>query len=167
MIPRKSTSGFTLIELIVVLGVVSVVVFLGILSVGGFLSRSRLKNSAEDIASTLRWARRLSITKRREYRVVFDPARRKYWIEDEEKMVIEGKHSLLENVAFANPDLWKREEEDGIVEFDDPDDDSLSFYPQGTAETGSIYLKNEGSGRWYTITISSTTGYIRVYPEKH
>ncbi|GAI31833.1 unnamed protein product, partial [marine sediment metagenome] len=43
--------------------------------------------------------RRLSITKRREYRVVFDPARGKYWIEDEERMVIEGKHSLLENVV--------------------------------------------------------------------
>ena len=156
-----------MIELMVVLGVVSVVVFLFILSASSFLSRSRLKNSAEDIASTLRWARRLAITKRKEYRVVFDPARRKYWIEDEEGMVIEGKHSLLENVVFADPDLSKREEEDGIVEFDDPDDDRLSFFPQGTAETGSIYLKNEDSGRWYTITISSTTGYIRVYPEKH
>jgi len=156
-----------LIELMVALGVVSVVIFLFIFSGSSFLSRSRLKNSAEDIASTLRWARRLAITKRKEYRVVFDPARRKYWIEDEEKMVIEGKHSLLENVVFADPDLSKREEEDGIVEFDDPDDDSLSFYPQGTAETGSIYLKNEDSGRWYTITISYTTGYIRLYPEKH
>ncbi len=156
-----------MIELMVALGVVSVVIFLFIFSGSSFLSRSRLKNSAEDIASTLRWARRLAITKRKEYRVVFDPARRKYWIEDEEKMVIEGKHSLLENVVFADPDLSKREEEDGIVEFDDPDDDRLSFYPQGTAETGSIYLKNEDSGRWYTITISSTTGYIRVYPEKH
>lgn len=150
-----------------VLGVVSVVVFLGILSGSSFLSRSRLKTSAQDIASTLRWARRLSITKRKEYRVVFEPEKRKYWIENEEGMVIEGKHSLLDNVVFADPDLWKREEDDGIVEFDDPDDDSLSFYPQGTAETGSIYLKNEDSGRWHTITISSTTGYIRVYPEKH
>jgi prepilin-type N-terminal cleavage/methylation domain-containing protein len=165
MMPRKP--GFTLIELIVVLGVVSAVVFLGILSASNFLSRSRLKASAEDIASILRGARRLSITKRKEYRVVFDPTRRKYWIEDEEEMVIEGSHSLLENVVFADPDLWKREEEDGIVEFDDPDDDSFSFYPQGTAEAGSIYLKNEGSGRWYTITVSPTTGYIRVYSEKH
>ncbi|MFQ6067767.1 MAG: GspH/FimT family pseudopilin [bacterium] len=165
MIPRKP--GFTLMELIVVLGVVSVVIFLSILSVGSFLSRSRLKTSAEDIASTLRWARRLSITKRKEYRVVFDPARRKYWIEDKEGTVIEGTHSLSENVVFADPELWKKGEEDGIVEFDDPDDDSLSFYPQGTAETGSIYLKNEDSGSWYTITVSPTTGYIRVYPEKH
>ncbi len=156
-----------MIELVVVLGVVSVVIFLGILSVSNFLSRSRLKNSAEDIASTLRWARRLSITKRREYRVVFEPTRRKYWIEAKEGIVIEGKHSLLENVVFADPELWKREEEDGIVEFDDPDDGSLSFYPQGTAETGSIYLRNEDSGNWYTITTSSTTGYIRVYSEKH
>jgi prepilin-type N-terminal cleavage/methylation domain-containing protein len=167
MIYRKSASGLTLIELIVVLGVVSVVVFWGILSLGSFLSQSRLKNSAEDVASTLRWARRLSITKRREYRVVFEPVRRKYWIEDEEGMVIEGKHLLLENVIFADPGLWKKEEEDGIVEFDDPDDDNFSFYPRGTAETGSVYLKNKDSGKWYTITISSTTGYIRVYPKKH
>jgi len=65
---------------------------------------------------------------------------------------------------FEDGDYCQNEiDDDG----DGIDDDSLSFYPPGTAETGSIYLKHEDSGRWYTITISSTTGYIRVYPQKH
>ena len=163
----KKRCGHTLIELIVVLAVVSVIIALSVSSIGNFLSRSRLKNSAEDITSTLRWARRLAITKREVYRVVFNPKKRKYWVENEEGNVLEKKQSLEENIIFANPELYKEGEEDGIVEFNDPDDNSFSFYPQGTAETGSIYLQGKGNREWYTITIASTTGYVKVYPEKH
>lgn len=159
--------GHTLIELIIVLAVVSVIIAISVSSIGNFLSRSRLKNSAEDITSTLRWARRLAITKREVYRVVFNPKKRKYWVENEEGNVLEKKQSLEENIIFANPELYKEGEEDGIVEFNDPDDNSFSFYPQGTAEAGSIYLQGKGNREWYTITIASTTGYVKVYSEKH
>ena len=39
------------------------------------------------------------------------------------------------------------------VEFDHPDDSGFSFYPQGTAESGSIYLKEKGRERWRTVTM--------------
>ena len=45
------------------------------------------------------------------------------------------------------------QEEDGIVEFDNPDDSGFSFYPQGTAESGSIYLREKESERWHTVTM--------------
>lgn len=156
-----------MIELIVVLAIISAIIAVSIPSIGNFLSSHRLKDSAEDIVSTLRWARRLAITKREVYRVVFNPKKRKYWVENKEGNVLEEKRSLEENIIFADPKLYKRGEEDGIVEFDNPDDNSFSFYPQGTAEAGSIYLQGKGNRKWYTITIASTTGYAKVYPEKH
>ena len=45
------------------------------------------------------------------------------------------------------------QEEDGIVEFDNPDDSGYSFYAQGTAGSGSIYLKEKEGERWHTITM--------------
>jgi len=77
---RPLKSGFTLIELIIVIGIISSVTVISTLSIGNFLSQTHLKSSAEDIASTLRWARRLAITKRANYKVVFDTERGRYWI---------------------------------------------------------------------------------------
>jgi len=159
--------GYALVELVIVLAMVGTVISVCLPFVSGFLFKTRLKNSAEDIISTLRWARRLAITKRRECRVVFNPQKGKYWLEDKEGNIIGERRSLQENIVFANPQLHKKEEEDGIVEFDNPDDSSFSFYPQGTAEAGSIYLQEKGSQRWHTITITASTGYARIYPEKH
>lgn len=159
--------GFTLIELIIVLAIVGTVISISVPFVSNFLFRTSLESSAEDIVSTLRWARRLAITKRKEYRVIFNTQRGKYWLEDKEGNITGERHSLQENIVFADPELNKMQEEDGIVEFDNPDDSGFSFYPQGTGESGSIYLKEKESERWHTITITASTGYARIYPEKH
>jgi len=159
-------SGFTLIELVVVIAVISLVSFLAIFSTGDFLSKTRLQSSAENIAATLRQARRLTITQRKEYKVVFDLKRKSYWIEDKEGSIWKKGNKLEKNIIFADPCLGKWGEGDGIVELDDPDDDSFLFHPEGTAETGSIYLQSEDSKKWYTVTIA-LNGYVRVYPEKH
>ncbi|MBA7684375.1 hypothetical protein ES703_92770 [subsurface metagenome] len=132
-----------------------------------FLAATRLKESAKDIASMLRLARRLAITDRGECRVVFDSKGGRYWIEGEKGDILEKKHSLQRNVVFANPYLGKDGEKDGIVEFDSPDDSALSFYPQGTAETGSLYLYDGDTRKWYTLTLTSSTGNVKLYPEKH
>ena len=149
----KERFGYTLIELIIVLAIVGTVISVSVPFVSNFLFRTNLESSAEDIVSTLRWARRLAITKRKEYRVIFNPQRGKYWLEDKEGNITGERRSLQENIVFADPELDKMQEEDGIVEFDHPDDSGFSFYPQGTAESGSIYLKEKESERWHTITM--------------
>jgi len=159
--------GFTLIELIVVLGIMTLSIALLAHFTTNFLGATRLKESAKDIAAVLRLARRLAITERQRCRVVFDSKAGHYWIEDEKGDILEKKHSLHRNVIFANPHFGKDEEKDGIVEFDSPDDGALSFYPRGTAETGSLYLYDEDMGRWYTLTLTSSTGNVKLYPEKH
>ena len=166
MMPITGKSGFTLIELVVVIAVISLVSFLAIFSTGDFLSKTRLQSSAENIAATLRRTRRLTITERKEYKVVFDSGTKSYWIEDKDGEMQKKGNKLEKNIIFADPCLGKWGEGDGIVELDDPDDDGFLFHPEGTAETGSIYLQNEDSKKWYTITIA-LNGYVRVYPEKH
>lgn len=163
----KKEYGYTLIELIITLVMVGTIISVCLPFISDFLFKTRLDNSAEDIVSTLRWSRRLAITKREKCRVVFNSLKGKYWVEEKEGNIIGEKQSLQENVIFANPELGREGEEDGIVELDDPDNSSFSFYPQGTAEAGSIYLQEKSTQEWCTITITGSTGYVRIYPEKH
>jgi len=163
----RGGDGYALIELVIVLAIIGTVISVCFPFISDFLFKTRLDNSAEDIVSTLRWARRLAITKREKYRVVFNPLKGKYWLEDKEGNIIGEKRSLQENIVFNNPELCKKGEEDRIIELDNPDNCSFSFYPQGTAEAGSIYLQEKGTREWRTITITPGTGYARIYPEKH
>ena len=159
-------SGFSLIELIVAMGLISSIIFLGSLHFQSHLSQTLLKTSSQEVASTLRWARRLAITKRQPHKVVFQPQTGKYWIENAKGEKVEGVVCLKKRIKFANPELGKTGEEDGLVEAGIPDN-AFSFYPQGTAEGGSIYLKDSEKGNWYTVTITPTTGGVTIYEEKH
>lgn len=158
--------GFSLLELIVVAGIISCIAAIGSISFHSHLSETILKTSAQDIESTLILARRLAITKREIYRVVFQPDKCKYWIQDSRGYRVEGVAYLGKGISFNNPKIGKLGEEDGIVEAGIPDD-AFSFYPEGTAEGGSIYLKDKKSDSWYTITIIPTTGNVRIYQGKH
>ncbi len=159
-------SGFSLLELLVVLGVISSTVTLGYISFHSHLSETLLKASVRELVSTLRWARSLAITKREIHKVVFQSKRRRYWIEDKEGNCVEGLNYLKEGVVFANPEIWKSGVEEGIIE-SGISDGALSFYPQGTAEGGSIYLKDKRNEKWYTLTVNPLTGSIKVYEGKH
>ena len=161
-----NSSGFSLLELIVVIGIILSVTVTGSLYFKNHFSGTLLKASAQEITSTLIWARRLAITKREPHRVVFHPQKKKYWIEDMKEIKVEGVNYLKKRIIFANPELGKWGEKNGLVEAGVPDN-AFSFYPQGTAEGGSIYLQDGENKKWYTITITPSTGVITIYPEKH
>lgn len=158
--------GFLLVELIFVLGIIVSVTLFGFVALHERFSQSLLKTSAQEIASTLTWARRLAITKRKSHKVVFAVKRRQYWIENEDGEPVDKIVNLKKGIIFANPNLNKWGEEDGIVEGGFSDNCFL-FYPQGTAEGGSIYLKAENQDSWYTITVVPSTGKVNVYEGKH
>jgi Tfp pilus assembly protein FimT len=162
----RSSPSFSLLELLVVLGIISSLTLLGSLFFYHHLSETLLKTSAQEIASTLIWARRLAITKRQSHRVVFQTEKKKYWIEDNRGKQVEGVAYLKRNIVFADPELNKWGEENGLIESGILDQ-AFSFYPQGTAEGGSIYLREKNGDNWYTITVVPTTGKVRVYPGKH
>jgi len=161
----KKISAFSLAELIVVLGIIFSLIFAGSLYFQNHLLKTSLKTSCQDIESTILLAKRLAITKRKIHKVKFQPERGKYWIENSEGEKVEGVNYLREGVTFSNPELRKWGEKDGIVEAGYPDN-AISFYPQGTAEAGSIYLKDR-KNNWCTITILPATGNVRIYWEKH
>jgi len=161
-----SPVGFSLVEILVVVGVISSVTLVCSLHFQNHLSGALLKTSAQELVSTLSWARRLAITKRQTHKVVFQTERGIYWIEDKDGARVEQVAHLKKGIVFANPGLGKWGEADGLVETGIPDD-AITFYPQGTAEAGSIYLQDQDNKKWYTVTITPTTGAVIIYARKN
>jgi type IV fimbrial biogenesis protein FimT len=58
---RRGTGGFTIIELVVTVAVVAIVLAMGVPALSGTLERNRLRDAAESVASSVRFARSESI----------------------------------------------------------------------------------------------------------
>jgi len=83
--------GFTVIELVVVLAIISLVLGSSIPLFSRFQASQRLKSSASDFSSALRTAQSQAITHRRTHAVVLDTTSGEFWIEDERVLAGAGK----------------------------------------------------------------------------
>jgi general secretion pathway protein H len=72
MKPRNSISGFTLIELIIVLVLLSVATALVVPRLAGSLGRMNAESTARRISSALRFARSHAVTEKIPYLAIFD-----------------------------------------------------------------------------------------------
>ena len=159
--------GLTLVEVLLVLAISAVIISMSVLALGRLSGKNYLRASARDLAEAMRYTRRLALTTRSPFWLVFGPEYRTFWTEAEFGERPDRSWRLKDGICLADPDLGKEGEEDGIVEGDDPDDAAFRFSPRGTAEGGSVYLRREGQDRWFTVTVQGPTGEIRVYDGKH
>ena len=159
MILLTGKKGFTLVEMLVILAIISMLMGITIPFTAGFGKGLRIKTSARAILGTLRLARSSAITQRDKYAVVFDVKNNEYWIQDASGAILEKKHRLPGSIKFkAGP---KENEEDA-----DPitfENDTVTFYATGGIEgiSGSITIMDK-SGQSKTISIISSTGKISI-----
>jgi len=81
----RACSGFTLMELIIVLTIISIISAAVIPVFGGSFSSIRRDHALRDFLSALRYAQERAVAETREYRVVIDPETRSYYITALEK----------------------------------------------------------------------------------
>lgn len=81
--PLDST-GFTLIEIMIVLALIAIVSSIAMPSLRGFAASTRLKSTAQAIRDMLNFARDMAITERTSYLVVFDLTANRYWLASSE-----------------------------------------------------------------------------------
>ena len=146
---RRTASGFTLIELVVVLTIIAVAVALVLPAIGGGTETLRLRSEAGRVAALLRQARLHAVTQRRSTRVTLDRVRNHLAL-----IAGDPDHPLRE---LAMPSGLRLSVESG--------GEPLTFSSRGVTREAHWVIEGSG-GRAFSIRVDALTGRVSVAPRE-
>jgi len=149
---RDRVEGFTLLELILVMVILSTVLALAAPSLRGFFASRKTHDTAAQILSLTQLARSQAISEGIVYRLNFDTRESTYWLTAQQAGIFEELKTEFGRV-FTLP-------KDVIMELEDLDREDgetfLKFTPQGTVTAGTVRLIDR-AGRALEIMCPTVT----------
>jgi len=128
--------GFTLLELILVMVILSTVLAMSAPSLRGFFASRRSHDTAAQILSLTQLARSQAICEGIIYRLNFDTRERTYWLTAQRAGVFEELGTEFGQVFSLPKDLTME-----LEDVDEEEDETfLEFTPQGTVTAGTVRL---------------------------
>ena len=155
-----SKSGFTLMEVIVVLGVISILAAVSILNIFDSLPGYRLRSAVRDIVSSLQEVKMMAVKENIDTYIYFDVANDEYkaWVDDGVANPDNGSYDADENyfkeVTLTNGiELYQNTSFTGNI---------FGFNSRGLPATagGNVFIKNSRSG--YIRIRVSIAGNIKI-----
>ncbi|MBW2576380.1 MAG: GspH/FimT family pseudopilin [Deltaproteobacteria bacterium] len=134
----RKRSGFTLIELVVVIAVLGILTAVGVPNFLSWLPKYRLKSAARDLYSNMQLAKMTAIKSNQNCTVTYST--------DPDQYVLSGglsKTVVLEDYGSG-------------VNFDGPGNETfavttITFNSRGTSNAGYAYLSNSGNTAYYKV----------------
>ena len=136
--------GFTLIELVVVLFLLSLAVGLVLPAVGRGVETLELRAQVAGFSAFLRYGREQAITKRAAYEVRVDP---------------EARQLTLIPIGSDSPKARRQLSPRIRISADPPSLRGVTFSPQGFSSGASFRIEAQG-GRVYRVTVDPITGRV-------
>ena len=152
--PRKHNwdQGFTLLELVLVMVILSTVLAMAAPSLRGFFASRKTHDTAAQILALTQLARSQAISEGIVYRLNFDTRERTYWLTAQQAGTYEQLKTEFGQVFELPKDI--------VMELEDVDEEDaktfLKFTPQGTVTAGTVRLIDR-AGRALEITSPTVT----------
>ncbi len=167
----QSSSGYSLIELVVVLILIGLFTAIASPFIISTLTKTKLKTTAKEIATTLRYARSQAIPSKKPYYFYIDLDNPSFWISPEtvetdrqgfinyeDAYKAAGKiRPISDEIIIEKVEAGLSVASDGIM--------IIPFYPQGNTVSSNVYLhkRNDSSSEKYLeIQLDEITGKVRI-----
>lgn len=163
----NAESGFSLMEIMVVLAIIAVLSSISMPALRGFAATRRLKTSARAIVDTLGFARDMAITENNTHLVVFDIDGNRYWLASSETFDIQNPAASAgrtTNSGTANGQQMMVSRTDGVMGIPRPLNKGITIASLVTTINGANQQMISGVDYVYfspTATSVDTTVYLR------
>lgn len=174
---QRGSGGFTLIELMVVLGLIAIMTGVVVSEMSGTREDAILKASARKVIDVLNLASSRSITLGQTHRVQFEVGKHRFEVRRKVHEPEEGVGFVSLNDAtgsigewderiqmeFPKPETAENEGSENVPE-DEPKElehGAISFYPDGTADPFRMILRDR-QGYEIVLQINPATGRVKV-----
>lgn len=144
---RHPETGFTLLELLVVLTIAALLLALVPPLLSGSMDSAQFRSSARDVAAGLRVARSTAIVENRSVALVMDVEQRSFRLEGEPKV-----RQLPQDVSITLNTAESELHNDHVG--------GIRFFPDGSATGGSVVL--EAGGRALAVKVDWLTGRVLI-----
>lgn len=148
---RKYGSGFTLIEVMIVIAIISILASIAVPNFRNYMIQGRLNGAARQIMSDLMYARMQAVSQNNEFRVIFNGNGYQYKILDDNNNDGDedsGEQTVVKNIQTDYPGVTFNSNNNPI------------FSPRGTASSlPTITLTNSGGTKTITVAI---TGRVKI-----
>lgn len=156
----NNSKGFTFLELLLVIGLLSITAVIVIPSFSMTFENQKFKNFTTEFASYLNQTRTLAITRLVKARLCLDESKTKYImlveinpLEYPDQFIELNERHLREPLLV--PDNFE-------VNTEEP---NIDFYPDGTTNVSEIKLFNTRLAKSLVIKINKFTGEIKIHDE--
>ncbi|MGZ8218211.1 GspH/FimT family protein [Methylomagnum sp.] len=139
--------GFTLLELLLALGLVALLMALAVPNFGPAIARAQLTSATRDVASALRHVRGQALMRGRDAEFELDIERHRYKVTGRNKA-----YSLPGGIGLS---LYTAESETV-----DEGTGRIRFFPDGSATGGRVTLA--GGGRKQVVDVNWLTGEVKI-----
>ncbi len=171
LLSKNSNSGFTLIEMMVTVAIVSVMIGIAVPNIIDWFPRYRLKSATRDLVSFMQKTKIQAVKTRNSLQIVFDDSvspgfyyldldKDDNWDPGEERVLLGGYQSGVDYGSGSATNNWSGDVISKHITFD-PSPHFL-FQTMGTSnEQGTIYLENKNADICFAVTVL-ITGSINV-----
>ena len=143
---RGLPSGFSLLEMLLVMALVAAASLLAVSAFGGGMQGMKLRAGAKDIAAQMRFARAVAISSGQPQDVVIDPqARRWEGAKGRSGKLPDGGEIVFTGAREVQPEGGKG---------------AVRFFPDGAATGGRVRMLANGGG--WDVDVGWLTGEVRV-----
>jgi general secretion pathway protein H len=148
---RRYSSGFSLLEMIVVMALIAAASLLAVSAFGNGMQGMKLRAGAKEVAAQMRFARAMAISSGQPQDVIIDP-RLRQWRGANGRS---GKLPDVGDVVFTGARATQF-----IPDESNRGEGTVRFFPDGAATGGRVRLLANGGG--WDVDVGWLTGDVRV-----